>query len=181
MIIGTGSVAWGIAGARRFRVGGWGFPLSDEGSGAWLGSQALSQVLHAHDSLRPWTYLLETLFQQFQSDPYAIVRWMRDAKPHDYARFAPLIVTQAEQADAAAQNLMRSAGAHIDALAAKMIELGASRLSLLGGLSDSIQPYLAKRTRQFLVPPIGDALSGALQLARTETIGHIADPVLTHG
>jgi hypothetical protein len=104
---------------REFRVGGWGFPLSDEGSGAWLGSRALTQVLHAHDGLLPWTSLLRALFERFQNDPYAIVRWMRDSRPRDYAAFAPIICSQASQGDAAARYLMQSAAAHIDALSAR--------------------------------------------------------------
>jgi glucosamine kinase len=44
--------------------------------------------------------------------------------------------------------------------------LGANRLALLGGLAPSIEKWLAADTRRRLVPPIGDAVDGALQLAR---------------
>jgi glucosamine kinase len=177
VIVGTGSVAWGTVREREYRVGGWGFPLSDEGSGAWLGSKALTQVLRAYDGLRPWTDLLRELFERFETDPYTIVRWMNAARPRDYAGFAPIICKQADQGDVAALDLMRSAAAHIDALAARMADLGASPVCLLGGLADCMRPYLADVTRQRLIPPVGDALSGALQLARAEAIAH---PLLTH-
>src|SRR5262249_23472107 len=49
IIVGTGSIGWAIVQGRAHRVGGWGFPASDEGSGAWLGSEALRRVLWAHD------------------------------------------------------------------------------------------------------------------------------------
>jgi glucosamine kinase len=39
-------------------------------------------------------------------------------------------------------------------------------LSLVGGLAASIEPWLADATRHHLVAPRGDALAGALQLAR---------------
>jgi glucosamine kinase len=39
-------------------------------------------------------------------------------------------------------------------------------LSLVGGLAASIEPWLADATRRHLVAPRGDALAGALQLAR---------------
>jgi glucosamine kinase len=181
VIVGTGSIAWGIVQGREFRVGGWGFPLSDEGSGAWLGSRALTQVLHAHDGLLPWTSLLRALFERFQNDPYAIVRWMRDSRPRDYAAFAPIICSQASQGDAAARYLMQSAAAHIDALSARMVDQGAPRVSLLGGLAISMQPYLSDRTRQFLHAPIGDALDGALELARTEAMGLSSQSEPAHG
>jgi glucosamine kinase len=41
VIVGTGSIGWAIQGGRHYRVGGWGLPLSDEGSGAWLGLEAI--------------------------------------------------------------------------------------------------------------------------------------------
>jgi glucosamine kinase len=49
VIVGTGSIGWAILGGRHYRVGGWGFPVSDEGSGAWLGCAALRRALAALD------------------------------------------------------------------------------------------------------------------------------------
>ncbi|MGB7694318.1 MAG: BadF/BadG/BcrA/BcrD ATPase family protein, partial [Pseudolabrys sp.] len=37
VIVGTGSVGFAVIGGREFRIGGYGFPISDEGSGADLG------------------------------------------------------------------------------------------------------------------------------------------------
>ena len=124
------------------------------------------QVLQAYDQLLPWTPLLRTLFAQFESDPYAIVRWMTAAGPREYASLAPLIVTHADRDDTAARNLMRAAGAHIDQLVAKVAATGSSRVALLGGLSASIEPYLVNSARILLVAARGDAMSGALRLAR---------------
>jgi glucosamine kinase len=44
VIAGTGSIGWASLGGRQYRVGGWGFPLSDEGSGALIGFAALTQT-----------------------------------------------------------------------------------------------------------------------------------------
>ncbi len=117
------------------RVGGWGFPVSDEGSGAWLGSEAVRRVLWASDGLTPWTDLLRAIFEQFGSDPHAIVRWTSTARPRDYASLAPSIVEHAANADRMATHLMQVAAMHIDALATRLIELGVMRLSLMGGLA----------------------------------------------
>src|SRR6267154_553137 len=70
VIVGTGSVGWGIIGTREFRVGGWGFPLSDEGSGAWLGCEALRRVLWAYDGRMSWSPLLTALLDRFERDPH---------------------------------------------------------------------------------------------------------------
>ncbi|MDO4917948.1 N-acetylglucosamine kinase [Kocuria sp.] len=46
LIAGTGSVAWGVdASAREARAGGWGHLLGDEGSGWWIGREAVRRVL----------------------------------------------------------------------------------------------------------------------------------------
>jgi glucosamine kinase len=168
LIVGTGSIAWAIAGPREYRVGGWGFPISDEGSGAWLGCEALRRVLWAHDGVVPWTDLLQTLLDRFGADPHAVVRWMGSARPRDYAGLAPDIIAHVREGDAAACDLIRTAAAHIDRMAARLISLDVKRLSLMGGLAPHIEPFLSDKTQATLVRAKGDALSGALFLARAE-------------
>jgi glucosamine kinase len=170
IIVGTGSVGWAIAGPCEYRVGGWGFPISDEGSGAWLGCEAVRRTLWAQDGLLPWTGLLHGVFKRFGCDAYAIVRWMGGARPRDYASFAPTIIEHAQRDDATACDLMRAAAKHIDALASRLGALGIKRISLMGGLAAPIQPFLSAQTRSSLVPPVGDALSGALHIARTHAV-----------
>jgi len=167
IVIGTGTVGWAEVNGRHHRVGGWGLPISDEGSGAWLGCEALRGVLWAHDGRIAWTDLLTALFQRFQSDPHAIVRWGAQASPRDFGSFAPLIVEHAAHDDPVAVELLRRAAAHVDALAARLVAFGAERLALVGGLAPHVAPWLSAATERRLVPPAGDALAGALQLART--------------
>ena len=172
IVVGTGTVGWAELKGRHFRVGGWGMPVSDEGSGAWLGCEALRRVLWAHDGRIAWTELLSALSRQFQSDPHAIVRWSSHAAPRDFASLAPVIVEHA--GDRAADELMELAGAHIDALAARLLSFGVERLALAGGLAPYIEPRLCDATRRVLVPPAGDALGGALQLARVAAGSSVA-------
>jgi glucosamine kinase len=166
IVVGTGSIGWAEVNGRQYRVGGWGWPISDEGSGAWLGCEALRRALWAYDGRIPWTPLLRSLFRKFQSDPHAIVRWMTGALPKDFATFAPEIVEHVLDKDPVAVELMRAASAHVDALAQLLVEFGADRLALVGGLAASVEPWLADDTRRHLVMPQGDAVAGALQLAR---------------
>jgi glucosamine kinase len=168
VVIGTGSVGWAMVRGRHHRVGGWGFPISDEGSGAWLGCEAVRRVLWAQDGRIGWTGLLRALFAEFQSDPHAIVRWATHARPGDFGKFAPLIVEHAARQDAVARELVALTAYHIDSLAARLIASGAKRLAVVGGLAPHIEPWLAGETKRHLVPPEGDALSGALQLAQAE-------------
>jgi glucosamine kinase len=176
IVIGTGSIGWAELDGRQYRIGGWGWPISDEGSGAWLGCEALRRALWACDGRIAWTPLLRSLIARFQSDPHAIVAWMTDALPKDFASFAPEIIEHACAKEPVAVELLRLAGGHIDALARVLVNLGADRLSLVGGLAAPIEPWLADATRHHLVTPRGDALAGALQLAReaAESLCHDA-------
>jgi glucosamine kinase len=165
IIAGTGSIGWAQVGGHQHRVGGWGFPVSDEGSGAWLGCEALRRVLWAHDGRMEWSPLLRTIFATFERDPQAIVRWMTMATPRDFGRITHEIVERAARGDPVGRELMVLAAGHIDTLAARLRSLGVARLALFGGLAGSILPWLAPATRECLVEPKGDAVRGALEIA----------------
>jgi glucosamine kinase len=166
IVIGTGCIGWAVLRGRQHRVGGWGFELSDEGSGAWIGREALRRVLAAHDGRIAWTELLRAVFARHERDPHAIVHWAAHASPRDFGTLAPLVIDHASRDDAAAVEILRLAAAHVDAIARRLLELGVQRLSLTGGLADHIENLLPATTRERLVAPLGDPLDGALLLAR---------------
>jgi glucosamine kinase len=107
IITGTGSVAWAVVKDRTHRIGGWGPPISDEGSGAWVGGEALRRVLWAHDGRIAWTPVLRAIFGEFASDPHAVVRFVHRATPRDFASFAPHVFQFATRVDAVACELMK--------------------------------------------------------------------------
>jgi glucosamine kinase len=166
VVAGTGTIGFGQKAGRHIRVGGWGFPLSDEGSGAFIGSEALRRVLWANDGRLEWTPLLYSLFARFENNPHGIVRFMTDAKPRDFAAFAPTVVNHAGEGDHIGSELMQLAASHIEALIGRLLEFGVSRIALVGGLSQAIRPLLTSAMQETLVDPISDALDGALALAR---------------
>ncbi len=49
LISGTGSVLYGLANDKLFRVGGWGRIIGDEGSGYWIGRRALNLISKEYD------------------------------------------------------------------------------------------------------------------------------------
>jgi glucosamine kinase len=166
IIAGTGAVGWALMKGKTYRIGGWGLPISDEGSGAWIGSEALRRVLWAHDGRVAWTPLLRRLFADFSDDPHAIVGWTAAASPREFGAFAPCVADYARNDDPVAIELMRTAAAHIDGLAARLIALDVPRLALVGGFAVALQPWLAPQTTSRLIAPAGDAVQGALTLAR---------------
>ncbi|MQB44727.1 N-acetylglucosamine kinase [Rhizobium sp. ICMP 5592] len=166
VIAGTGSIGLGFTEGRRLRVGGYGFPISDEGSGAYLGLKAVQLALRAHDGRYEKTALLAEIMQRFQQDPMEAVAWMDRASATDYAALAPMVMRHADQGDAAGRRIVQSAAEHIDTLIRTLFDKGAPRVSLLGGLSSPLEPWLAPDVRRRLKPIDGDAVSGAIILAR---------------
>jgi N-acetylglucosamine kinase-like BadF-type ATPase len=71
VIVGTGSVGFAVVGGQEIRVGGYGFPISDEGSGADVGLHAIRLALRAYDDTR---VIRERLAA---ADP-ANAQWQRD-------------------------------------------------------------------------------------------------------
>jgi glucosamine kinase len=166
IIVGTGSIGFAVVGGREIRVGGYGFPISDEGSGADLGLHAIRLALRAHDKRVIVTSLTREVMMRFHDDPFEAVAWMDHATATDYATFAPLVMRHADDGDQIARRIVRDAAEQIDELVRRLSECGASRIALLGGLASSMQPWLAPDVQRRLVPVEGDAVDGALHLAR---------------
>ena len=163
VIVGTGSVGFAVVGGREFRVGGYGFPISDEGSGADVGLHAIRLALRAYDERAVDSSLTRDVMMRFHNEAVA---WMDPATATDYATFAPLVLRHADAGDPVARRIVRDAAEQIDELVRRLCECGASRIALLGGLASPMQPWLAPDVQRRLVPVEGDAVDGALHLAR---------------
>ena len=166
VIAGTGSIGLGFVEGRDLRVGGYGFPISDEGSGADLGLKAVQLALRAHDGRHERTALLAEVMQRFEGDPMEAVAWMDRASATDYAALAPMVMRHADQGDPAGRRIVQSAAEQIDTLVRVLFEKGAPRVTLLGGLASPLEPWLSPDVRRRLKPADGDAVSGAIILAK---------------
>jgi len=165
LIIGTGSAAQLRVEGKDFTIGGYGFPISDEGSGAALGLSAMRHALRALDGRTRKTPLSTAVTERFEHDTAKAVAWMDRATPRDYGALAPLVMDYAEANDSIARSIVEDAAAHIERFIETIFERGATRCALVGGLASRMKPWLRSRTVALLCAPIGDALDGALQLA----------------
>jgi glucosamine kinase len=166
VIAGTGSIGLAFIGGEEKRAGGYGFPISDEGSGADLGLKAIQLALRAHDGRRDRTPLLSEVMARFDGEPAKAIGWMDRATSTDYATFAPLVLRHADQGDPAARQIVQTGAGHIDVLVRRMVDYGAPLVTLLGGLAGPLEPWLSPDVRRRLKPPDGDAVSGAIILAQ---------------
>jgi glucosamine kinase len=170
VILGTGSAGFAIVQGREVKVGGYGFPISDEGSGADLGLAAIRLALRANDGRALATSLTRDVMARFGGDPFEVVAWMDRATATDYATLAPLVMRHADAGDPVGRRIVRDAAEQIDELVRRLIECGAPRIALVGGLASPMEPWLAPDVQRRLSPVEGDAVAGALHLARRAAI-----------
>ncbi|KGD98233.1 N-acetylglucosamine kinase [Rhizobium sp. YS-1r] len=166
-IVGTGTVYIARHDGELHSIAGWGFQVSDLGSGARLGQLALQESLLAYDAIRPITGLSKAILAEFGNNPENVVDFARLAKPGDYGRYTPKVFEFARQGDEAAIRILKTGADGInEALdAVNAITRGKGRLCLLGGLAPLYPEYLAERHRSRLSEPLADALTGAVALA----------------
>jgi glucosamine kinase len=167
LILGTGSHGLVISGAALHAVGGWGFALSDGGSAAVLGHAAARQALAAHEQLHPASALTRAVMARHGDDPAQMLLWALAALPRDWGELAPLVFEHAESGDPNAALLLDAAVREVEAMLDRLVAHGATRIALLGGMAGAYRPHLAPRFAPFLVEPEGDALDGAVKLARS--------------
>lgn len=165
LIIGTGSAAKLRIDGRDHTIGGYGFPISDEGSAAALGLSAMRHALRALDGRTAKTPLSAAVTERFDHDTVRAIAWMDQATPRDYGTFAPLVMDYAEANDPIARSIVEHAVSHIERFIETIFERGVTRCVLVGGLAPRISPWLRARTVERLSNPLGDPLDGALRLA----------------
>jgi len=118
VIAGTGSIAYGRdANGHTARAGGWGFAISDEGSGHWIGRRAISAILSAHDQGRE-TAVTAMILQAWKLNTLdELVRQANSTPPPDFPRLFPIVLRAADEGDSIARGLLNDAGANLAALA----------------------------------------------------------------
>ncbi|WP_417599301.1 BadF/BadG/BcrA/BcrD ATPase family protein [Pararhodobacter oceanensis] len=161
--IGTGSFFARQTAGTITLIGGHGLMLGDEASGAYIGRRLLQLTLHAHDHLRPETDLTRRVTAHFNQSPAAIIDFAAQARPGDFAQFAPWLTDSAE--DATARDILREGAAFISRALDALGWQPPARLCPVGGLAAAYRPYLDPRIAEDFSPPDGTALDGALILA----------------
>jgi glucosamine kinase len=170
VIVGTGSIGFARVGAEVYTIGGYGFPVSDEGSGADLGLRAIRNALWARDGRIPPSPMTDEVLDFFHRSAGEIVDWTARATPTDYGAFAPMVMDHAVAGDPVAEIIVQAAARRLDRLIRVLLDRGAPSCALMGGVAARMRDWLAASIRERLSEPLGDALDGAILLARTRAV-----------
>ena len=119
VIAGTGSVAYGRdATGQTVRAGGWGFAISDEGSGHWIGRAATAAAMRALDETGGESALLTSIMKSWRvENREQLVLVANASPPPDFAALLPAVLSAADSGDPAARTVLTQAGAELATLA----------------------------------------------------------------
>lgn len=176
---GTGSIAYARDRHGRLRrSGGYGWQLSDEGGGYWIGRRALAAAAKARDGGGDGGALLARLLPALKLREFdELVRWAATASPSHIAALAPHVISAAAMGDPAAQRITEEAAAELVALVQVVEPMfppgDPLAVAAAGGLLRAGSPLLAafKGRLEAAMPRVQlrevtvDAPLGALRLA----------------
>jgi N-acetylglucosamine kinase-like BadF-type ATPase len=123
VLAGTGSnVAGRAATGAIVTAGGWGPALADQGSGHFIGLEALRRGFLAIDQRRSTSLLDRARTFWNLASLEDLVEFANMNPAPDFSRLAPLVVEAAEQGDAVAHEVLEQGGADLAMLAGHVIE-----------------------------------------------------------
>jgi len=164
--IGTGSFLARQSQGNIAFIGGYGPVLGDEASGSWLGRGLLRRALLVLDGLEDTSDLVESCLNEFQHDIAQIVRFTIAAQPADYGAYAPRVVRAAKSGDVTGRVLMEAGADYICKALAALGREPDEPVCGIGGVAAHYADFLPPEIAASLVDPQGEALDGALELAR---------------
>jgi len=185
VIAGTGSIAYGRNSAgQTARAGGWGFAISDEGSGHWIGRSAVAATMRAYDEAADVrsSGLLDNIMKSWGISSREQLVVAANKSP-DFAALLPAVLSAADAGDATARIVLTHAGGELATLAGIVIArlFGKRRavpVAVSGGVfgnSATVRQVFGKRVRAAyphasLNTTVIDPVKGALALARKNAV-----------
>jgi glucosamine kinase len=182
VIAGTGSIAYGRSRDGQIaRAGGWGFAVSDEGSGHWIGRGALAASLRAQDeSQAEHTPTLNGLMKSWKIETREkLVMAANATPPPNFAALFPAVLALADSGDPIARDVLTQAGTQLAGLAGIVIrrlfpDQGSVPVAMSGGVSSSsalvrqvfYNSLRSERVDAVLNPGVIEPVRGALEIAR---------------
>jgi glucosamine kinase len=155
VIAGTGSAAWGKnAEGEEARAGGWGYLLGDEGSGYWLGREAVRHSLRRmNQGLEPDELTTALLRSCNVEDPNKLIALFHSPETgrRFWAQQARFVVEAADAGHEASRALVEQAGRDLAGLTAQALtKLGIKGPVILGGGLGMNVPRLQESFRRSL-------------------------------
>jgi glucosamine kinase len=182
VIAGTGSIAYGRnAEGQTARAGGWGFAISDEGSGHWIGRAFVAAAVRSCDEGEDKNpRALDSLMKSWRVETREqLVPAANATPPPDFAALFPVVLSLADSGDPIARDVLTRAGAELAKVAGTVIrrlfpQSGAVPVAMSGGVFGSsplVRQVFYNNLRSAhpdaaVNPSVIEPVRGALELAR---------------
>lgn len=169
MITGTGSCGFSYVDGHPFMIGAHGFPHGDKGSGAWFGLQAAKQVLLSIDGIVAPSIMNDVLLKKLGcKDDTALVEAIAGKPATYYAQLANLVFDAAEKNDDVAKSIAIEGAEYINQIAKTLSSRNPPRMSMIGGLTPRLKPWLSDETRSKLSEPLSPPEMGSVLFAKEQ-------------
>jgi glucosamine kinase len=180
VIAGTGSIAYGRnAEGKTARAGGWGFAISDEGSGYWIGKTAVATAVREGEQSTD-TCLLKAIAKSWgvKTHQEVVMKANRTPAP-DFAALFPVVLQAAEKQNKQAREVLTQAAKELTVLAEDVInsvftDTRNVPVAMSGGVfthSSQVREIFYNRlSKEYpdirLIEDVVEPVQGALQRAR---------------
>ncbi len=144
IIAGTGSIVMGKNAAGDIAsVGGWGRVLGDEGSGYWLGREAVRSLTRYYDGRNGSPMLAEMIGKEFGLDSRERIVAAAYQEEFDFAALAPVVLRAAEMNDSDAMEILATGAKELAEQVRAVVERFSERvpIALLGSLLENENVY----------------------------------------
>ncbi len=187
-IVGTGSAALAIVDGKRFQVGGWGFQIGDQMSGAIIGRELVRTAVEATDGLVPASALTKAVIEHLGGDIQAVMAWsfgttsklsivdedgsndqenfLIGRAPGEFGKLVPMLMDYFDRHDPVAVKLIDLQMHYIDTYVRWFKSTGAQKLAIVGGFGQRLFPLLQASHGSYVALPQFEPLHGALILAQ---------------
>ncbi len=165
---GTGSVGEALhPNGTRTSVGGWGFPVGDEGSGAWMGLHAMRLAQAALDGRARTGHLAQAVLQRCGATRDDLQAWCAQAGQFAYASLAPLVFA-CEGQDQDADALITQASQELEVMAHALDPAQTLPVAFCGSVGELLKSRVSHGLQQRMVHAQSGAVEGALELLKTD-------------
>lgn len=155
LVVGTGSCAAALSENKIIQRGGHGFLLGDQGSGAWLGREAITRVLKSIDGVEKRSALTESVFEFTQChNTSELVQHYNQLNPSKFAQLAPVVISAAQDDDPIANEIIEDAAAYLSTISRMSLDITDGQLALVGGVAKAIKPWLATDIQAVCMTPM---------------------------
>lgn len=169
IISGTGSCGFSYVDGQAFMLGAHGFPHGDKGSGAWFGLEVVKQVLLSIDGIIEPSIMNDMLLTKLNcKNDIALVEVIAGKAATYYAQLAYLVFDAAEKGDKVALEIIKEGAEYINNLARTLRKKNPPRISIIGGLTTRLTPWLDKKIQTWLSEPLNAPEVGSVLFARSE-------------